>query len=354
MPVKICYINHFGYKMFDKKYPHPYAGAETAIHEEAVEIAKDKNYDVHMLVEADEEKKFRKHNITVWTMQWIPVNRFVQYKTRPAQILKYHLKLWKKLREINANIYIHRAALGEIRLTTALFCKKHSKKYLYVVPGTPARMLWKPVSFLRWVIFDRASMQLADKIVAISNDQLKRTPPRTHAKTTIIHIGKSSKPLKKNKREFFLFVGRNNALKQPDLFVKLAELMPEEKFVLICPYEKPVPSNMKVLPFVPNEKMHEYYSKAIALISLSKEEGFGNVYVEAWRAGTPVISLHTDVDETICRYGLGFHSHTFEQLLQDIKSVRKNWRKLSHKCRAYFEKNHDIKKQIQKYKKILE
>jgi glycosyltransferase involved in cell wall biosynthesis len=356
MAVKVCYINHFGYKLFNSDYFHPYAGAQTAMFEEAVELAKDSAFEVHMLVEADEEKCFKKGKIDVWTMKWKPQLSYVNFKSRPGSLFAYHLSLWRKLKEINADVYIQRATLGETRLVTALFCKKYGKKYVYVIPGTPARMLplWKPISFLRWIICDRASMQLADKLVAISRDQFKYTPPRTHSKTTVIYIGKKL-PLKKSlKREFFLFIGRNTSVKQPDLFVKLAEHFPDERFVLICPYEKPVPKNVKVLGFVPYKKIGYYFSRAIALISLTTEEGFGNVHVEAWQHGTPVIALTTDVDELVCRHKLGYHSRNWEQLLKDVKNIRASWTRLSRNCTEYFKQNHSISEQVKKYKEILE
>jgi glycosyltransferase involved in cell wall biosynthesis len=352
---KVCYINHFGYKLFNPKYFHPYAGAQTAMFEEAVELAKDPEFNVHMLVEADEEKRLKKENINLWTMKWKPQGTFINFKSRPGPIISYHRTLWKRLKEIDADVYIQRACLGETRLITALFCKTHGKKYVYVIPGTPVKKLpiWKPISFLRWIICDRASMQLADKLVAVSRDQLKYTPPRTHSKTKTIYIGKKLIPRTRAKREFFLFVGRNDPTKQPDLFVKLAEQFPKEKFVMLCPYEKPVPKNVKVLSFVDYKKIGKYFSKAIALVSLTKEEGFGNVYIEAWQHGTPVIALTTDMDENICMHGLGYHSRNWERLLKDVKEIRRNWKQLSGNCIEYFKKSHLLPRQVEKCKEIL-
>jgi glycosyltransferase involved in cell wall biosynthesis len=361
MATKVCYINHFGYGLFNKEYTkiHTYSGAETAMHEELLELAKDPNFEVHVLVEADSDGKEHHGRITVWKMKWQydkKLRPFVQYPTG-IRIFTYQKRLWNKLKEVDADVYIQRAAFGEIRLTTALFCRMNGKKYIYVVPGTPTRILplWKPVSFLRWIVCDKASMQLADKLVAISYDQLTYTPPRTHEKTRVIYIGKKLQKEKQQKRKFFLFIGRNTSVKRPDLFVKLAETLPEHKFVMICPYDKPVPKNVELLPFVPHEKMKYYYSRAIALISLSTEEGFGNVYVEAWRQGTPVIALTTDVDENICKHRLGFHSHTFQQMIEDAQKIsdKKVWNALSKNAQDYFRNNHDIAKQIEKYKPLL-
>ncbi len=357
---KICYINHSGYGLFNKAYAgiHAYAGAETALFEEATELAKDRAFDVHMLVEADTNEVEKYGSITVWTMPWNyeqSHRTIAHFLTRPLPVIRYQHTLWEKLRQIDADVYVHRSAFAEIRFSAASFCKINNKKYVYVVPGKPKSWLplHKPFSFARRVVCDRASMQLADCVVCLAYDQLPHLPPRVRRKARVIYTGKELRKKKKYPRTFFLFVGRNAIIKRPDLFVKLAKKLPEEQFVMICRYDKPVPKNVKLLKFVPHEKIDEYYSRAIALVSMSTEEGFGNVYIEAWRQGTPVIALTTDIDENICRHQLGYHSQTFEQLIIDAKKIKTTWKQLSKNCSRYFKKNHDITKQIEKYKLLL-
>jgi len=56
---------------------------------------------------------------------------------------------------------------------------------------------------------------------------------------------------------------------------------------------------------VPPDEALRIIHDATLLLSTADEEGFPNTFLQAWGAGTPVISLRIDPDHVIERHGLG-------------------------------------------------
>jgi len=103
------------------------------------------------------------------------------------------------------------------------------------------------------------------------------------------------------KREHILFVGRAIASKNPFLFIRLAELLKDEKFVFIGKGEladeitKKTKSldNFEYIPFAESmDVLFDYYSRSKILIHPAFRDPIGFVIVEALSTSTPVISSY--------------------------------------------------------------
>jgi glycosyltransferase involved in cell wall biosynthesis len=71
---------------------------------------------------------------------------------------------------------------------------------------------------------------------------------------------------------------------------------------------------------------------------------------------TPVVSLNSNPDGIIHKYAMGFHSKTFDQLVEDVKTLLKNERlreEFGMSGRKYVEREHDITKIIDKYIEVF-
>jgi glycosyltransferase involved in cell wall biosynthesis len=157
-------------------------------------------------------------------------------------------------------------------------------------------------------------------------------------------------------------------VKQPEIYLKIAKLLPKLKFLMIggeskekelytqIEKEANAISNLEFLGFVPHHKIQKYYQEASIFINTSQIEGFPNTFLESWINGTPVISLNVDPDEIICKDKLGFHSKTLEQLLLDVNNLffDDNLRKeMGMNAKKYVEENHDLKKITSEFEKFI-
>jgi glycosyltransferase involved in cell wall biosynthesis len=92
-------------------------------------------------------------------------------------------------------------------------------------------------------------------------------------------------------------------------------------------YAEPIVEGLKALPNVQYlgqvapSKTLEIIGNAAMLLSTSDLEGFPSVFLEAWAAGTPVVSLKIDPDGVIQRKTLGAVSGTIEGAVGDITTL---------------------------------
>jgi glycosyltransferase involved in cell wall biosynthesis len=80
--------------------------------------------------------------------------------------------------------------------------------------------------------------------------------------------------------------------------------------------------NVRLVGHRDHDEMDTHYHEAIALLSTSEYEGFSNTFLEAWRLGVPVVSLESDPDETICRFGLGRHDPDPDAAVEALRGFR--------------------------------
>lgn len=170
-------------------------------------------------------------------------------------------------------------------------------------------------------------------------------------------------------RSFFLWVGRlDRQQKQPEEFLKIANAVPDQSFVLIGKshdeeYQAYIRdrvasiSNMRYEPYVSPDEIDNYYQNAISLVNTSKFEGFPNTFLEAWRYRTPVISLNPVLDGLIESEGVGFAELTIEDaadLLQMLGEDTAEAEERGINGRQYVQRHHSLDNTIADYKTVFD
>ena len=167
----------------------------------------------------------------------------------------------------------------------------------------------------------------------------------------------------------FLWVGRFQGTKRPDVALELARALPDERFTVIGGYAgnkryasaiteaaKRIP-NVEHIPFVPPREMEAYYVNAYALLNTSSLEGFPNTYLHAWAHGVPVITMEIDPDGILSKNGVGIVTGTFEKLVEAVRRIRSNRTmraELSARAIRYVRANHDIRDRGDDYIRLFE
>ncbi len=167
----------------------------------------------------------------------------------------------------------------------------------------------------------------------------------------------------------YLWVGRFQTIKRPDLLLECARALPAERFTVIGGYAgderfarettealRRLP-NVEHVPFVPPREMDEYYRGARALLNTSDFEGFPNTYLHAWAHGVPVITIGVDPDRIIVTHGIGIVAGTFESFVEALRTFRPDAETraaFSARSLAYVRANHDIRDRGDDYIRLFE
>ena len=288
-------------------------------------------------------------------------------------------RIWNAMRKAKVHIYIQS---GWIAGFFSPFCKLMHKKYICHINSD---------AFVNRELIDRKirgfnlskfsittigywlDIKLADAVIVQSEYQRVMLKKNFGRDGIVI---KKPIPLtergmpKKVRPPIVLWVGAMAEVKQPELFVKLAEAIPEARFQMIGGhysnqkfYDKIKKaskriSNFEFLGVIPFDEINEYFSKASILVNTSLFEAYPPyAVIQAWMNFTPVVSLGDNSDEIIYRNNLGFHSKTFNQLVKDAKILLKDEQlreKMGKNARQYVEKEHGITDLVRRYIEVFD
>jgi glycosyltransferase involved in cell wall biosynthesis len=301
------------------------------------------------------------------------------YRLRILNIVLKVFRIWNAMRKANAHIYFRHGGVAGV---VSLFCRMMKKKFVYHI-GSDAlvnrELITREIkefsrskfgigTFGNWL-----DIKLAD-IIIVQNKYQRTMLKKNFGKDGFLI--KKPVPLsergipEKAKPPIVLWVGAMAGVKQPELFVRLAEAIPEAIFQMIGGYSagnQPLYdrikqsskriSNFKYFGVVPFDEINEYFSRASILVNTSMFEAYPPyAAMQAWMNHTPVVSLGDNSDEIIRRYNMGFHSKTFNQLVEDVKTLLKNEKlrdEMGVNGRKYVEREHDITHIIREYIKLF-
>jgi len=204
---------------------------------------------------------------------------------------------------------------------------------------------WKQI----FCILEKSTLKKVDQIIAVSKDTRniiidKYKIPKSKVKY-IPNAVKTDEyfPIRNIDKipNSILYVGRLDERKGIKFLVesykKLTETHPEVKLFIIGkgPYSSFIQDyskknnlkNLRMLGFIPDEELNEWYNKVTCFVCPSIFEGFGITVIEAMSAGTPVIGTNVDGIRTIIQDGhngylidYGNVTDLVEKLIQVIAS----------------------------------
>jgi len=289
----------------------------------------------------------------------------------PTDRLGWLANLTRTMYRVDADVYVHRGTPAFAAVVSTL-TNTLGKPWIYNI-ANDANISERPAELgaLRRRLFDRG-LQQAAAIIAQTPKQTELSHAQYSREPTAVPNGYplADGTVPYSDREYVLWVGRlDEDQKRPHLFVDLAAANPEIECRMVGPagqdesYHHRLTDRIDTLenlqyegPVDPNA-IHDYYRRASCLVSTSAYEGFPNTFLEAWRVGTPVVSLAVDPARIAREDSLGGFADTdFERLVETVSLVGTDEtarRRLGAVGQRAFENQFSITAVAQEYGEIL-
>ncbi len=353
-PIRICFVILNAYPLFNPDAKGVIGGAEVDSYYIATELAKDPNYRVSCIV-ADYGQE------PVEVRESVTLIRALDFNTRRFAAT---LRLWQALRKADAQIYIRKLS-SAVTAEVALFCKCYGRRFVYRTAsavecdGTYLREHYFRGKGFLW------SLRRADAVIAQNQTDADNLAKTAGVWAQVIRNPERLPPLDRKERRTILWVGRSADVKRPELFLELAEQMPEQHFTMICQkaieddqYDNFVEKakqvkNLRFIQRVPFHQIHEHFLQAKVFVNTSDYEGFPNTFIQACKCATPVLSLNVNPDGFLDKHKCGFCCNgDWEKFIDSLKDMleHKRYNELGKNARKYVDNNHDVANIIEQYK----
>lgn len=366
-PVRLCFISPLGYGLYHASSGYAFGGAEVQLHLLAGELARDPAYRVTVLVTVREEPGVESHGpLTV-------VKR--QGKGRLARggflaAASAFRDMLGQLRVIDADVYLHAGAGVEVG-AYAMICRLLRRRFVYVVASSAD--LSDADGYVRgpWRRLFPLGLRLAHAVVCRTDEQMRRLRARYGCEGVLIRTGHPvpASPAG-NSRSAILWVGRMHPLKQPEMFLDLAERLPDERFVMVLSRDeahealtKSVRARAAALPNmalhedVPWQEVGRFFEEAKLFVNTSTYEGFPNTFVQAAMQGAPILSWAVDPDGVLTRHRIGYCAGgSFERLVEESRRActsKPHRVEMGRRARDYARHYHDLQQSVRDLKALV-
>lgn len=358
-PAGICFVGFYAWPLFKPGQPGDFGGAEVQLSTLARELARDSGYRVDFIV--------RDENGGSETIDGVIVHKLpLIRKPGLGRQLAYTAGLWRLLRTIGPDVVVQRAA-GSLTALLGLYCAVYRKRFVYMIAHDSDVEPGKPLSFpgnAAWRAY-RLGLRLADRVI-VQHDRQRQRLMDNYAKVGIVRpcALEIDEAVPTGERRNILWVGRCERIKQPEIFISLAQAFPLEPFVMVCPPAASGPAyfesvrdraqklqNLTFVQQVPFQDIGPHFQAARLFVNTALEEGFPNTFVQAWMHGTPVVSLSVDPGGVIARHGLGIicdgSQTALGMALSSLLADRPLWERFSLKACTFARGHHDIRRQVE-------
>jgi len=363
--IKICFVQAFTYAVFNPSSNAKIGGAEVDLYNIANELIKDDRFNVYFLVADFGQKPLEIYNNIKVVKGHSQIKSFKNY-------IFTIFRFFHKLIQINADIYFT-ANLSKYVGFTNLYCKLSKKIHIHRTEHQ--HQVYKPY-ILKQIkrarvkyLFFYLGYKNVDYIV-VQNEEDRDTLKKTfNYPSTVIKNSYPIQEITNKKREFILWVARGEKWKRPEIFISLAKVFPDEKFIMIMPLanntnffefiknEANKVENLQFIPGVPFSEVEDFYKNAKIFISTSLTEGFPNSFNQAMNFSTPLLSLNINPDDFIQKNRVGIYCQDdFNKLKESLRRLLNDpelWNKYSENAYKFVHKEMNIEKAIVKWKKIF-
>ena len=288
-----------------------------------------------------------------------PITRFVRV-----------FRLAQTLRRAGGRTLVQKNASFETGLV-GIFARRRRKRYVWaasnVVDFDFGRIERSRTSRLLF----RLGVRLAHARVVQTEEQLRLCRQRFGLSATVIPNPAESVPAQTAPGRAFLWAARLARYKQPEAYVRLAEQLPEARFLMVAHATHPSEEaalqemhraaerlpNLEVLGPRPRSELLELMASAVAIVNTAEFEGMPNIFLEGWAAGVPALALSHDPDGVIQRERLGAFAggspERLRELAAELWAGRADQADLASRCREYVAARHSPDQVADQWEAVL-
>jgi len=353
-PINICFVLHETYPYFKTSMAKITGGAELQFYYLATQLAQKKHFNVSFIVGDFKQSRFEIID-NIKLIKSFNAKRNDNFIKKLIQAINFIKILINEKPEI---------IISTTNNTMVVLCSLYSifskSKHIHRIAHNKDTSFGRTKEFGILARIYSWGMRKADKIFVQNKEQQQNLLQNFNKKSILF---RNVFPIKKqiqSKKKHILWVSRYQKWKQAELFVNLAQKIPNFEFVMICPVpsKKLEPnwlklkqkvetiSNIIFIDYVPFHDIQVYFNKAIAFVNTSDFEGFPNTFLQAMQGKTPIISLNVNPDNFIDEYNCGiFCNNNFDLLIEKTKELLQNKNELKTKGEnafKYLKENHDI------------
>ncbi|KPK26440.1 MAG: hypothetical protein AMJ61_09035 [Desulfobacterales bacterium SG8_35_2] len=278
---------------------------------------------------------------------------------------------WKSMKIANADIYYQRTSSFLTGLVS-FFCRQTGKKMIFsvandndLIPGQQYIKYKRDKLIFEW------GLNHADAVIVQSKRQKELSKQNYNIDSTFIRscCEAASNKTGVDKQVDVLWVSTIRTFKKPEIFIELAQRMPEFRFRMIGgpennngdPFYGKIKEkadqlpNLEFIGFVPYAEIDKHFDAARLFVNTSEFEGFPNTFLQSWIRGIPTLSFF-DPEAVLEGQQVNLVVKTIDELVLNIKELLGSSQKyvtLGKICKRYTEQFHSPEKIINEYSKIF-
>jgi len=277
--------------------------------------------------------------------------------------------IWQCMKNADADIYYQRTS-GMLTGVVAAFCKFTGKKSIFSGASNPDFIKDTPkITYQRDRWLYEYGLRNVDQIIVQNPYQLQLCKENYHRDSILIN---SCYPYPANATNnpsgYILWVGTIRQVKRPDLFIKLAELLPNYSFVMVGGEDSSDKNfyntikaqanalpNVQFLGFLPYAQADKYFDGARLFVNTSDIEGFPNTFLQAWARKIPTVSFF-DCGARKNGQPIGLIVESITQMRDVVEKNMTNnqeWLSQGTKCLTYYKVNYSLQSAIQGYEAVF-
>lgn len=331
---------------FDTTSKKTFGGASVQMYAIAEELVRTNQHDVFCVI-----PKLKNLSIGNDYKKWNLQEVFGQKKSVLRNVFSFHKIIRQEKPEV---LMQHGLTLFSCLL--ALYCKIYKIKFVFMFAHDIEISGYYQSSQEKAFLF-RLLLSYATLLVTQNQIQKKNLVDAYGINSHLMYVGLKKKENEAVLKDVVLWVARCDPWKQPEIFIRLAKSIPNQKFVMICPTVDPVYfskikkvageiQNLEFVDFVPFQETWNYFQRAKIFVNSSTFEGFPQTFVQAVSCGVPVVSLVVDPDGFISKYQCGVVCEGDEiklfKAIQSLLNDNQLLSNLSNSSAKYGAENHSI------------